>query len=272
MKVKHMLKKRIERMWMVIGLLALATMLAGCSGVSGLTPGGGPGKVTLSAPVTYTVQSGDCLSCIAARYGVTTQALIDVNRDQYPSIAQPSSSNRILVGWVLTIPAGGHATERVQPAVSAPAVVGSSAESAAPAPSAAPAVTAEPAPTTAADNTTGGHFDYEAALEIVRLTNAEREKAGLNALTVDEGLMDIARRRTVEIVADYNHNGLRAACAACGENINQAGASQAVTLLFNGWMGSAGHTANILRPGINRLGVGVYILNGLAYGVQEFAY
>ena len=250
--------KKILKFW--VGII-LATSLAGCQVVAGI-PGLLVGRGAAGASTTYTVQAGDCLGCIAARYSVTTPALIDANKGQYPSIAVPSSSNRLQVGWVLAIP---DSSQIVQPAAGAPAKAVSGPESAAPSAVNVPA----PAPVT---ETSSGNFDYEAALAIVDLTNAEREKAGLNALAVDESLMDVARRRAVAIVTDYSHNGLREVCAMCGENINEAGAGRAAALLFNGWMGSEGHRANILRPGLTRLGVGVYILGGIAYATQQFAY
>ena len=245
---------KILKFW--VGII-LATSLFGCQvGVAG------PGAAGVST--TYTVQAGDCLTCIAARYSVTTPALIDANKGQYPSIAVPSSSNRLQVGWVLVIPAGGHI---VKPAVAAPVSSVSSAVESDP-----PVQAATPTPGPTAD-ASGGYFDDEAALEIVRLTNAERVQAGLNELAVDEGLMGIARQRAVEIVTDFSHAGLTDDCAQCGENIcnSYLGAASAAHFV-SGWMASEGHRANILWAGVARIGVAVYRVNGRTYATQEFAY
>ena len=67
------------------------------NGQSVYQPAAGP-KVALSAG-TYTVQSGDTLSAIGARFGVSYQTLAAMN-----GIANP---NNINVGQVLTLPAGG---------------------------------------------------------------------------------------------------------------------------------------------------------------------
>jgi LysM repeat protein len=57
-----------------------------------------------SAPAgRYPVASGDTLSRIAARYGVTVDALIAANQKQYPKITDPRA---LQIGWQLQIPAG----------------------------------------------------------------------------------------------------------------------------------------------------------------------
>ncbi len=65
-------------------------------------------NTTTATPQSYTVQSGDTLSRIAARYGVSVEQLQNVNQGRYPGITNPRS---LQVGWNLTIPAGG----RTQP-------------------------------------------------------------------------------------------------------------------------------------------------------------
>jgi uncharacterized protein YkwD len=234
----------------------LSVSLAGCQVVASV-PGFLTGERGTS---TYVVQAGDCLACIAARYGVSMPALIDANKGAYPGIAAPSSSNRIQVGWVLAIPAGG---QIVQPAAGSPVVAVLGAEPGAPVQAAAagqsPAAVVEPA-----------QSDADLALEVVRLTNAERVKAGLNELIVDEGLMDVGRRRAAEIVTDFSHNQLRAECAVCGENIIGPALASG-PFLVERWMNSAGHRANILSAIAVHTGVGVYRLpNGTVYVSQVF--
>lgn len=65
-------------------------------------------NTTTASPQSYTVQSGDSLSRIAARYGVSVEQLQNVNQARYPGITNPRA---LQVGWNLTIPAGG----RTQP-------------------------------------------------------------------------------------------------------------------------------------------------------------
>ena len=57
-----------------------------------------------STAQTYTVQSGDSLSRIAARHGVSVEQLQNVNQARYPGITNPRA---LQAGWNLTIPAGG---------------------------------------------------------------------------------------------------------------------------------------------------------------------
>ena len=65
--------------------------------VSAVTPAPAPAAPSPSS--TYTIQSGDTISSIAARYGVTTQALLDANGLTASSIIYP--------GGKLVIPAAG---------------------------------------------------------------------------------------------------------------------------------------------------------------------
>jgi len=75
---------------------------------------------TPAAPASggsYRIQSGDTLSKIAQRSGVTVQQLVDANKARYPTLATNPGS--IQVGWSLTIPTGGSAPP--QPTTPAPA-------------------------------------------------------------------------------------------------------------------------------------------------------
>ncbi|MBL8918869.1 MAG: LysM peptidoglycan-binding domain-containing protein [Myxococcaceae bacterium] len=60
---------------------------------------------TSSSSGSYTIQSGDTLSRIAQRHGVSTQALINANTARYPNLA--TNPGAIQVGWSLSIPTGG---------------------------------------------------------------------------------------------------------------------------------------------------------------------
>lgn len=64
--------------------------------------------VTTQSDASYRIQSGDTLSKIAQRNGVSVQQLVDANKGRYPGLAQDAS--KIQVGWNLTIPRGGAST------------------------------------------------------------------------------------------------------------------------------------------------------------------
>lgn len=53
---------------------------------------------------TYTVQSGDTLQAIALRNNTTVTALVDANKDRYPSLE--SNPKGLRPGWELQIPSG----------------------------------------------------------------------------------------------------------------------------------------------------------------------
>lgn len=119
------------------------------------------GEASNAQTSTYVVQAGDTLSGIAARYGTTAEELIRLNSDQYPRLAE--SNGRIVVaGWVLVVPGGA------PPSVASAGGQGAGV--------AQPAAVVESAPVQDAQ---GGYFDEAMALEIIRLTNAERVAAGL---------------------------------------------------------------------------------------------
>jgi hypothetical protein len=65
---------------------------------------------------TVTVASGDSLSKIAQRAGVSTQALVDANKTKYPTLA--TNPGAIQVGWKLNLPSGS-ATPTPPPAPAA---------------------------------------------------------------------------------------------------------------------------------------------------------
>lgn len=118
----------------------------------------------------------------------------------------------------------------------------------------------------------GGYHRLEDALEVIQLTNQEREKNGLPALEVDEDLMELARIRAVEIREKYSHtrpDGTTVVDLRCGENCGQdSSAARQVTA----WMNSDGHRTNILLDRYHHIGAGCYQApNGNLYWVQVFS-
>lgn len=67
----------------------------------------------------YRIQSGDTLSKIAQRSGVTVQQLVDANKARYPTLA--TNPGAIQVGWTLTIPNGRTPQAPQTPATPEPA-------------------------------------------------------------------------------------------------------------------------------------------------------
>ncbi len=74
---------------------------------SGADPQATPGPGTPTAATagqTHTVTQGESLAVIAQRYKVNVNSLVTANTQKYPQLTR--NPNVIVVGWVLTIPAG----------------------------------------------------------------------------------------------------------------------------------------------------------------------
>ena len=120
------------------------------------------------------------------------------------------------------------------------------------------------------------------AVDIVNLVNAERRKARLGDLAIDNELMAATALRARELESAFSHNRpdgrsydtvLREFNVrpynAWGENIlynqsnNPADAMQQ-------WMDSSGHRANILSGNFTHIGVGIHQSEDITYVVQIF--
>ena len=113
--------------------------------------------------------------------------------------------------------------------------------------------------------------------EVVALTNAERARHGLRALTIDARLARAAQAHSADMVrraffAHGNPDGLqvwdRAVAAGyayrkVAENI--AAGQRTPAEVVRGWMDSPGHRANILDRDLTQIGVGR--VEGGSYGV-----
>ena len=211
--------------------VVLALLLA-----AGCVPAGGQ-------PAVYTVEPGDTLAKIAQAQGTTVEELVELNKEIYPSLE--TNPGAIEVGWKLQVPGSKSGGIKDTITINTP-----SANAGAP---------------------TSVLLDRDAfEMEIVRLVNEERTKAGLAPLKVDPALMEFARERSEDMVARgyYSHNDpvtgeLIAHRVGAGENILKNRASFLSLTTAKGsvatWMRSEGHRKNILRPECSQTGAGVFV-------------
>ncbi|MFJ5766605.1 CAP domain-containing protein [Lysinibacillus sp. NPDC093210] len=116
--------------------------------------------------------------------------------------------------------------------------------------------------------------------EVVKLTNAERTKAGLKALQTDDKLMAAAREKSQDMQSKkyFSHTSptfgspfdrmkaLGITYKSAGENIAQG--QRTPEEVVQAWMDSPGHRANILNANYTHIGVG-YVKSG-NYWTQQF--
>ena len=113
--------------------------------------------------------------------------------------------------------------------------------------------------------------------EVIRLTNIEREKAGLDPLAEDSTAMEYAQIRAEEISESFSHvrpNGQSSDYDGLYFMENIASGSKTPQAVVNGWINSSGHRATLLSDYSevgNMIGVGCYQAeNGTIYWTQEF--
>ena len=116
--------------------------------------------------------------------------------------------------------------------------------------------------------------------EVIRLVNEARVKNGLKALTANWELSRVARYKSQDMVDQryFSHNSptygtpfqmIKAfglSYRSAGENI--AYGQRTPQQVFDTWMNSSGHRANILNTSYTQIGVG-YVANG-NYWTQMF--
>lgn len=112
---------------------------------------------------------------------------------------------------------------------------------------------------------------------MIRLTNVEREKAGLEPLVEHETAMEYAQIRAEEIADYFSHDRLNGEDGGMYSHYtfmeNIAKGSRTPEAVVEGWMNSPGHKATMMADYSdygNGMGVGVYRKNGVIYWVQEF--
>lgn len=152
----------------------------------------------------------------------------------------------------------------------------------------APPVTTTPA---VSEQTTASATDMtidEIRMEIVRLTNVERAKVGAPELQILPELMDCAQAKSQDMVDNdyFEHisptygwastmirSFVPQATGDVNENIHSIGPwwSNPAQHMFDGWMNSPGHRANLLDPKWTHIGVGIAMdAGGGYYGTQQF--
>ena len=118
--------------------------------------------------------------------------------------------------------------------------------------------------------------NYSDAFKVLELLNEERRKEGLDALTMNQSLLEGAMQRGAEISVFFDHT--RPDGSSCfslsgmmsGENIAAGyGSPESV---ISGWMNSPGHRSNILSTSSRSVGIGAVVVNGSHYWVQCFSW
>jgi len=153
------------------------------------------------------------------------------------------------------------------------------------------AVASASAATSTTQQTTAGLAPAPAILRtgspaqgLLALTNQARAANGLAPLTWSAGIATMAQNWSQSMAGDATvcaipplaHNPsykdqTPGNWTTVGENVGCAEPASA-TVIFNAWMGSAGHTANILRPEFTHIGIGWAVTaNGIAFATQDFA-
>lgn len=110
------------------------------------------------------------------------------------------------------------------------------------------------APAASSDGTLHTNWTLYADGTAFDLQNQVRASAGVEPLTWDSALGDIAWERCKQLLADFSHNG-----ASTAENIAM-GPADASTVI-SAWSASSGHYANIVNSGFTR-GAIVHIYDG----------
>lgn len=143
------------------------------------------------------------------------------------------------------------------------------------------AAPAAPAKNTAAGT---GEIDLEQyASEVLRLTNLEREKAGVSALSFDdEALQKTSAVRAAEIMSLCSHkrpNGKNWYTAYHENEVKFRAAAENIAFgqstpeeVMEAWMSSPGHKKNITNKAYTKMGISVMAdSEGRLYWAQNFA-
>lgn len=128
----------------------------------------------------------------------------------------------------------------------------------------------------------GGNTSMDAyAKKVVDLVNAERAKAGLSPLSINETVALAAQTRAREIETSFSHtrpNGSSFSTVLTSAGVTYRGAGENIAYgqqspeqVMESWMNSSGHRANILNSSFTSIGVGHYKnAAGVDYWTQLF--
>jgi uncharacterized protein YkwD len=236
-------------------LLLFIPLLAGCALIiAGCIPACGSSRRAR----LYVVQPGDTLAKIAGANATTVGDLVELNEDEYPSLAH--NPDAIEVGWELKLPSGGRNRKVVLPA--------------------GVRVSETPSPGSSTGSAPLDRDAFEA--ETIRLVDEERARAGLAPLEMDPGLMEFARWRSEDMVArhyfghsDPETGEIISHRVRAAENVTKLLATTALNdrnarRAVANWMKSDGHRANILRAEAHRTGVGIAVGQNFIIVTQVF--
>ncbi len=122
----------------------------------------------------------------------------------------------------------------------------------------------------------GASIDGGAESQFVALVNQLRSSQGLGQLAVDGELTGIARdwAGTMASQGSIFHrsnlaSGVTSEWTKLGENVGM-GPSDAVSEIFDAFVESPSHYANLVDPSFSRIGIGVYVQDGTLYTAHEF--
>ena len=139
-------------------------------------------------------------------------------------------------------------------------------------------------PTNSSNSNTSTTSFREFQKKVIELVNSERAKVGLNALSENNDLNNVATLKSEDMVKlnYFSHTSptygspfemlsqFNISYTAAGENI--AYGQSTPEEVMNGWMNSSGHKANILNTNFTQIGVGVaQKANGQYVWTQEFS-
>jgi uncharacterized protein YkwD len=155
----------------------------------------------------------------------------------------------------------------------------------APLPTPEPSPVPEPTPTPVLQETYTQEELETMAQEIIRLTNAEREKAGLPALRVMSELMASSQAKARDFVENRYFEHISPVYGSVPQMIRSFGVSFVMAAeniacidasaegVIIGWMASEAHRNNILHKNFTHVGVGVEIMQEkkIFMCVQQFA-
>ncbi len=132
-----------------------------------------------------------------------------------------------------------------------------------------------------AEQSTDDESETDWQEEMLKSINAQRKKAGVAELKLDEALCEAAQIRADECLKSYSHtrpNGKKFTTVLddkkikygyWGENINEK--QESVSSTMKSWMSSEGHKANILKKEFDTVGFGrTKDSKGKYYWVQIF--